>query len=156
MWSLLSGTRRGKSKINNWGGAFSARSHMSVKILPHGKLLCFHVSKDSTWGRAISLSPPLSVRRLSAAELQAEFRFCSSILDRAVCWPCYCLLPLGLLPQHHIPLAGLAGCRTGWLSQCKRALQSPNRKWTSVCRELRKREVCTCLCKAGYLCQGAH
>lgn len=67
----------------------------------------------STWGRAISPSPPLSAPRLSASLLLAGFWFSSSLLGQAFSWLCYCLLPLGPLPQCHSPLTGKLD---GWLA----------------------------------------
>lgn len=100
---------------------------------PHvSLLLCFSTPIVSTKGRTISPSALLSAARLSVSLLLARFWFSSSLLGQAFSWLFYCLLPLGLLPQYHIPLTAklhdwLAGC----LSVCERvcAALPPKRKW---------------------------
>lgn len=152
MRSLLSVTykikshRRTKSKINYWGGEFSDRSRISVKTRPVCKLLCFEVSTVSPWGRAISLPPLLSAVCLSASVLLAGFWFSSSLLGQAFHWLCYCLLPLGLLPQYHIPLAGkfqdrLTCCLSVCVCVCVCVHQTGS---VTVCVKctLRKKHIC--------------
>lgn len=127
---------------------------MSVKTLPCGKLLCFEVSTVSTWGRPISLSPLLSAARLSACSLLAGFWFRSSLLNPAFRWLCYCLLPLGLLPQYHIPLAGWLHSRLlDWPTLSARVCASVSQQEVrQECVKSSGRGRCVCACAWLLVC----